>query len=123
MSAFQEQLKKDLQVFLNGDEFAENHTITSKLGAVNCPCVLQSPTAKEQFLSGEKYDRYDGISGELYILHIAKENLPEVPSEGVYLTIDGHKMEVSSCVDDMGMLSITLQANMRGVIAWPSLLK
>ena len=69
--------------------------------------------ARERFISGEKYDRYDGIGGEQVVLHVAKINLLEVPSEGVCLTIDGRAMDVISCVDDMGMLSITLQVNTR----------
>ena len=114
MSTFKDQVAKDIQnVFLNGDEFAENHKIECDLGEVTCPCVLQSPTARERFISGEKYDRYDGIGGEQVVLHVAKINLLEVPSEGVCLTIDGHAMDVVSCVDDMGMLSITLQVNTR----------
>ena len=114
MSAFKEQIAKDVQdIFLNGDEFAEEHTISSDLGEVTCSCVLQSPTARERFLSGGTYDRYDGISGEQMVLHVAKQSLLEVPSEGITLTVDGRMMDVVSCVDDMGMLSITLQDHTR----------
>lgn len=114
MSTFKEQVAKDIQdVFLNGDEFAEEHTISCDLGDVTCPCVLQSPTARERFLTGGAYDRYDGISGEQVVLHVAKQSLLEVPSEGVTLTIDGRMMDVISCVDDMGMLSISMQAHVR----------
>ncbi|WP_432648174.1 hypothetical protein [Mitsuokella sp.] len=114
MSDFQEQVAKDLSsIFLNTDEFAEKHTIKSDLGKVTCSCVLQSPTAREQFLSGGAYDHYDGISGAQYVLHVAKDSLLEVPSSGIWLNVDGVDMVVDTCVEDMGMLSITLRENTR----------
>ena len=110
MSTFKEQAALDVaSVFLNADEFAEEHEING----TNCNCVVQSPTAAEQFQQGEKYDGYEGISGRIIIVHIAATDLPEVPIEGETYTLDGKIMQVDTCVEDMGMLSITLHENVR----------
>lgn len=110
MSTFKEQLAVDItNTFLNGDEFAEEH----ELNGVTCTCVVQSPTAQEQFTSGTDYKHYEGIGGRTVIVHVAASDLPEIPIEGETYTLDGAIMEVNSCVEDLGMLSITLHENVR----------
>lgn len=110
MSAFKEQVAADISgVFLELDEFAEEH----ELNGTTCTCVIQSPTAQEQFQQGLAYRGFEGISGEKIIVHVAKDSLPEVPAHGQVYSLDGELMEVDSCIDDMGMLSITLHQNVR----------
>lgn len=108
---FKDTLKPELNVFLCPDEFAEEHD----LNGTTCQCVVQSPTAQQMFAQGEKYDGYDGISGKVVIVHVATESLPEVPREGQVFSLDDDLMEVSACIDDMGMLSITLHQHV-GVV-------
>ena len=110
MSAFKEQIAADVaSVFLNADEFGEEH----ELNGVICTCVVQSPTAQERFQQGLDYQGYEGISGRIVVVHVAKDSMPEVPIHGEVYTLDGEIMEVDSCVDDMGMLSITMHQNVR----------
>ncbi len=119
MSAFGEQIARDMQeVFLNGDEFAETHD----LNGTKCRCIVQSPTAREQFTQKEPNNRFDGISGRVIIVHVAKESLPEVPREGNAFLLDGENTIVDTVVDDIGMLSITLHQNVGaigGETPWP----
>ena len=111
MSSFKDMVAGDIgETFLNMDEFAEEHD----LGGVSCPCVVQSPTARETFLSQDKYGGYDGVHGKIVVVHVAKDSLPEVPVEGQRLDLDGEILIVSSCIDDMGMLSIELHGEAIG---------
>ena len=110
MSAFKEQVAADVSgVFMNLDEFGEEHD----LNGTTCTCVVQSPTAREQFQQGLEYRGYEGRGGTTVIVHVAKDSLPEVPAHGEVYTLDGEIMEVDTCIDDMGMLSITLHQNVR----------
>lgn len=105
MSTFKEQLATDIDsVFLNIDEFGEEHD----LNGITCTCVVQSPTAREMFLSGKDYENYDAVIGDSVVVHVSKIMLGEVPAHGERFDVDGEIYTVDSCVDDMGMLSITL---------------
>lgn len=108
--SFKEQVAADVKgVFINSEEFADEH----KLNGTTCQAVVQSPTSKERFISGMTYNRYEGISGELIIVHCDKSDLPEVPVEGQVFTLDDVPCLVSSCIDDMGVLTIELHAHER----------
>ena len=98
------------ETFINLEEFAEEH----ELGDISCPCVVQSPTARETFLSQDKYSGHDGVRGKTVVVHVAKDSLPEVPAEGQRLDLDGEILIVASCIDDMGMLSIELHGEAIG---------
>ncbi|WP_295157143.1 hypothetical protein [Selenomonas sp. AE3005] len=108
MSAFKDMLAEDLtNVFINADEFADEHEINGE----TILCVVQSPTEQEKFLQGLDYRGFEGIHGQTTIVHVKKELIGEVPAEGEVMTLDGEPMVVDSCVDDMGLLSITLHFN------------
>lgn len=106
---FNEQIDADISgVFINADEFGEEHN----LNGVICTCVIQSPTAKETFISGYKYNPYDNsVVGDTVVIHVGKSLIGEVPTQGQRFDVDGEVYLVSSCVDDMGMLSITLRGH------------
>lgn len=108
MSAFKDMLKADLDnVFINAEEFADEH----ELNGQTVTCVVQSPTEQEKYLQGLDYRGFDGVRGQTTIVHVKKEIIGEVPAEGEVITLDGELMLVDSCVDDMGLLSITLHFN------------
>nr|DAL33563.1 MAG TPA_asm: Gifsy-2 prophage ATP-binding sugar transporter-like barrel, 4 helix bundle.7A [Caudoviricetes sp.] len=112
---FRDSLPADKAVFFCPDEFAEEHDLNGTV----CPCIVQSPTARETFLQGVSYDGYDGISGKTVIVHVATDKLPEIPREGQVFTLDEETMTVNSCVNDIGILSITLHQHvgtMEGVL-------
>lgn len=108
MSAFRDMLAADMdKVFLNADEFASEH----ELNGQTVLCVVQSPTEQEKFLQGLAYRGFEGVHGKTTIVHVKKETVGEFPAEGEVITFDGEPMLVDSCVDNMGMLSLTLQFN------------
>lgn len=106
---------EDISIFLNLDEFADEHEIAYEHDSYTIQAVVQSPTAKEMFQqsSNAQYSGYDGIVRTDVIVHCRTRDLPEVPAEGIVLRLDGVIYIVDSCVDDMGMLSISLHANER----------
>lgn len=107
MSTFKEQLKADLDTFINMDEFADEHELNGE--TVNC--VVQSPTEQEMFQQGIDYSGYEAARGRLVIVHIKREALEDVPAEGQEMTLDGEYGDVDRCVEDLGMLSIYLHFN------------
>ena len=110
MTTFKESLTQDLDIFLNMDEFAEEH----ELNGVPTLCVVQSPTDREIFLQNRDYAGYDGIYGKQTIVHVKKSDLPELPPEQQVFYLDGEIYKVAQVIDDMGMVSIVLESNMRG---------
>lgn len=103
---FKDTLKTDLDVFLCQDEFGEIHDLNGR----KVTCIVQSPTAREWF-QGQKYAGYEGISGREVVIHVKTKALEDIPREGQVFTLDGEPMLVSNCVDDLGIMSITLHQN------------
>ena len=103
---FKEQVADDIDVFLDMDEFAEEHD----LNGTATVAIVQSPTAKERFSgTARSYDVYDGVTGTDVVVYCRANALPEIPVEGQRFTLDGEIYLVSQCVDEMDVLSITLQ--------------
>ena len=113
MSAFKDIVADDMDdVFLNGDEFAEEHN----LNGTDCLCIVESPTTQKGLTNsgeGEKYKGYDAVHGAT--AHIKKADIGEMPVEDQDFTLDGEMFIVDSCVEHMGMLTIGLKANITGL--------
>ena len=56
---FKDQIKLDLPIFLNLDEFADVHN----LNGTECNAVIQAPTARESFMTSGSRVVDDGING------------------------------------------------------------
>lgn len=93
----------DLGVFLDLDDFAEIHDVNG----VKCRAVLQEISAED--LSGTHYEVYR----DLMQVHCRARDLPEIPRYGQTFRLDGKLYLVDSCAEDMGMLTIRLEANDR----------
>ena len=107
---FKESLEQDLDTFLNMDEFAEEH----ELNGAPTLCVVQSPTDREIFLQSRDYAGYEGIYGKQTVVHVKKCDLPELPPEQQIFNLDGEIYIVGEVIEEMGMVTIVLQGNMRG---------
>lgn len=116
MSAFKDQVDSDISlVFLNCEEFAETHN----LNGLECECIIQSPTTHEKFITGADYDGYEGIYGNTLIIHVKQSEIAELPEErkpieGQIFRVDNVIYKVIDCVEEMGMITITLGGSMGG---------
>lgn len=110
LSPFKTQVDIDIKsAFLNGHEFAEEHELN---GTENVTCILQDITVEQELSSGNSSaDRYYEVYGHRLLVNVAVSDLPEVPSYGQTFTVDGKLYLVDSVDNDMGILSITLEAN------------
>ena len=108
---FKEMVAADVSVaFLNPAEFGERHD----LNGTECICVVEGLAAREGFQQSEKYEGYDVVHGATNVVHVKKADLGEMPVEGEVFKLDGEIHYVHSCVENMGMLSIYLRANISG---------
>ena len=105
---FRDYLESDIDdVFLNEDEFAEWHNLNGTVAKA----VIQSPTARESFLS-------NGVS---VFVHCKLKDIPEIPSQGNVFRLDGDVYVVQSATEEDGRVSIELRADARGgVDGWLS---
>jgi len=112
MSSFKEMIKADIDdVFLSTDEFAEEHDLNGTV----CACIVESPSTQEKFQQGEKYVSYETVSSLAATIHVKKSDIEEMPVEGQKFTLDGELFTVDRCTEHMGMLTITLNANISGI--------
>lgn len=109
---FKDQIKLDLHIFLNLDEFADVHN----LNGTECNAVIQAPTARESFMTSGSHIADDGISGMSVFVHCRSEDLPELPHQGNVFMLDSEPYVVHQCVEEDGMASIELRAETRGII-------
>lgn len=108
MVSFKEQVAADIKaIFLNADEFAEEHNLNGK----TCLCNVQSPTEQEMFQQGETYDGFEATHGGLITVYVSREDFGELPSEGQTFKLDGEYCEVFQASDERGLLRIVLHRN------------
>lgn len=106
--SFKDMLSNDINIFLNDDEFAEEHD----LNGTRCKAVVQSPQSRKSFTVDGNYADFTSIYGMLIIVHCKTADLDEIPIEGQRFDLDGKIYTVASCIDDMGILTITLHGEM-----------
>jgi len=106
MSDFKDMLAEDLDTFINEDEFADEHTVSDGDGTKTIKCVVQSPTAREQFTKTQM--TYENLNGRTVVLHCRAEDFDEVPNAMNTLILDDVIFRISNVVNDLGILSITL---------------
>lgn len=115
---FRDYLESDIDdVFLNEDEFAEGHNLNGTVAKA----VIQSPTARESFLSNESHVANDGLHGVSVFVHCKLKDIPEIPSQGNVFRLDDDVYIVQSATEEDGLVSIELRAEARGgVDGWLS---
>lgn len=102
MSAFKDAIAADIKnVFINTDEFAEEHDING----VMIPCVISDD------LTAGANASLEGVFINTLTINVSKDALNEVPVEGELLRVNGSLHIVRSVSDEMGMLVITCEAN------------
>lgn len=115
MSGFKEMLAFDAKhVFMNTDEFAEVHTVTTfkdekrRLGQKD----RELPMLIEKFtLDGRPIQDAHGVSVHHVVVHMLPEDLAYVPRVDQTFYLDFVAYTITGVSNDMGMLKIILQAN------------
>lgn len=98
---------EDLGVFLDLDDFAEIHDVNGS----ECRAVLQEISTDDKLTEsgGAQY----GLYGSLVHVYCRTKDLPEIPVTGQTFSVDGKRYLVTQCDENMGMLTIRLEANDR----------
>lgn len=110
-----EQMAKDVQgVFMNSDEFAEIHTVTTysdeKTKAGQKDRKLEMIVEKFT-LDGRPIQSADGVSAHNAIVHIDPKILVYTPRVDQNFYLDYMQYRVMGVSNDTGILKIVLQAN------------
>ena len=105
MKAFREQAADDIGVFLNMDEFAEEHIVNG----VTVQAVREGLTMKEYVQHAGRRSALEDINARTVMLHIRKSDIPEVV-HGNVIELDGEMYSIVDVTDDMGILTLTLEA-------------
>ena len=106
MKPFKEQAADDLGVFLNADEFAEMHTVNG----VEVQAVLEGLTTKAFVQHGGHRISFEGVDARTVILHLRATDIPQKVAQGNVIELDGEMYRIADTVDDMGLLTLTLEA-------------
>lgn len=110
MSRFRDTINSDIgSVFLNPDEFAEEHS----LNGVKCLCITQKVVINDTLTASSADDaKYtDGLYGFGFVINVKKSDLGYVPRMGEVFLFDDLYGHVVTVADDMGVLTITWAAN------------
>mgnify|MGYP003595103802 CR=1 FL=1 len=105
---FKEQLQEDEDIFINADEFAEDHEIQGK----TCRAVVEGLTLKESLIktqAGSQAENYGTPASTTRIIHCKKTDLDEVPEAGIRFTLDGMEYTVKNANDELGIVTIELE--------------
>lgn len=98
---FKEQIKADLNIFFNPDEFGEAHIINNqKLNIVVDNEVLKQRNRKE----------YDGILQADLLYYVKATDIIKKPVSGAVQTFDGVLYTVFDVKIDSGVYEVVLQA-------------
>lgn len=102
MSKFKEQLKKDLEIIMNTQEFAEEYELEGQI----VPLILDEDEIQERKIKAAE----GTYLGEILIF-VDKQYLEGRPVESQRMSFDHKSYFVISCKDDGSMYEIVLGTN------------
>ena len=97
MSAFTELVDSDLDIFLNGDEFADDHEIDGK----TVRAVLENEQVEEK-------EAANALSRSIITLFAKTADLPARKMQGETLYLDNVGYTVETWLEEMGMTRVML---------------
>ena len=104
--SFKDIIRRDIRaVFLNKDEFAEEHTVNGR------PMLIQLD--ENELLERDKSrvgTHQDGLYKSRRLIYAAASDFGPRPAIGALLNLDGRQYKVADCKDEGGLLSIELEA-------------
>lgn len=118
MSAFKDQVASDIDnIFINTDEFSDMHVIVTGNRTLNIPCQIDS----NEMIDREKRYQYkrslyaDGVYLKELLIYVKAKDFGPLPAVGRILHLDGKQYIISDAVDEVGIYTISLEANKTGV--------
>lgn len=105
MQSFKELVQQDRSIFLNLEEFGEPHQIDGTEMTVLID--------KLELIEREKKERTyeDGIYQENILIYVFQEEFGELPCVDDIIVVDGKRYLVKDAVNEDGIFSISLEAN------------
>lgn len=110
MSAFKDQIARDNRtVFMNLDEFPDEHTINGKTMTVMFD--------NNEMIDREKRYQYkkslyaDGVYLKEVLIYVLAEEFGALPAVGRTLVLDGKTYIISDAINEDGIYSLSLEAN------------
>lgn len=108
MNEFKENLKNDLDIFINYDEFAEEYELQGK----KIFAVLDDDTMQKASFD-KNSDIYDGVYNAVYTkkytLYVKTKDLKEKIVEGMDIELDSDTYNVKNVEQDMGITILYLE--------------
>lgn len=108
MNEFKENLKNDLDIFINYDEFAEEYELQGK----KIFAVLDDDTMQKASFD-KSSDIYDGVYNAVYTkkytLYVKTKDLKEKIVEGMDIELDLYIYNVKNVEEDMGITILSLE--------------
>lgn len=108
MNEFKENLKNDLDIFINYDEFAEEYEIQGK----KIFAVLDDDTMQKASFD-KSSDIYDGVYNAVYTkkytLYVKTKDLKEKIIEGMDIELASDTYNVKNVEEDMGITILSLE--------------
>ena len=93
-------------VFLNPEEFGEEHVVDGRAMNIVMDNVEIIERSKKQSEAG----RIDGVFKRELLFYVSRSDFGPMPAQGRVLTLDGRKYIVSDAVEEGGVYSITVGA-------------
>lgn len=93
-------------VFLNPEEFGEEHVVDGRAMNIVMDNVEIIERSKKQSEAG----RIDGVFKRELLFYVSRSDFGAMPAQGRILTLDGRKYIVSDAVEEGGVYSITIGA-------------
>lgn len=100
---FRQAIDADLEVYLNLEEFGEEHDVNGQV----IPCVFQTLTQEK---SGAESKNFPGLHGDFMTLHFRTILIDPLPQNGENIRIDGKRYTVDNVEDMLGMTRVTLSS-------------
>lgn len=108
---FKDQIAKDNRVvFMNLDEFTDIHNVNGK----DMPCMIDGNELVDRERQYKfKHSQYaDGVYMKQLLIYVREEDFGKLPPIGRALTLDQERYTVAEAINEDGIYSITVEANL-----------
>lgn len=106
MATFKDIVRRDAEnVFMNKDEFAEEHTVDGAKMTI----IIDN---NEQLEREKRYKALEeGVSQKQVLFYVSAARFGRLPKIGRLLELDGKKYKVTDAIREGAIYSISLEAN------------